>query len=45
MDDQALFQAIHQGNADAARQLVQDQPELLCARSPTGLSPVLFATY
>lgn len=40
-----LFQSIHANNLEGVRQLLQAQPELLTALSPTGLSPVLFATY
>lgn len=40
-----LFQSIHANNLEAVRQLLQLEPELLTALSPTGLSPVLFATY
>jgi ankyrin repeat protein len=40
-----LFQSIHANNVGAVRQLLQLEPELLTALSPTGLSPVLFATY
>lgn len=41
----ALFQSIHANNLEGVRLLIEAEPELLTARSPTGLSPVLFATY
>lgn len=41
----ALFQAIYAGNEDEVRHLITAEPELLTARSPSGLSPVLFAAY
>jgi len=40
-----LFQSIHANNLEGVRLLVEAEPELLTALSPTGLSPVLFATY
>ncbi|GAA5514721.1 hypothetical protein Dcar01_03481 [Deinococcus carri] len=40
-----LFQAIHANNLEGVRLLVTAEPRLLTAVSPTGLSPVLFATY
>lgn len=40
-----LFAAIHANNLEGVRLLISGQPELLEAVSPTGLSPVLFATY
>lgn len=40
-----LFQAIHANNLEGVRLLVTAEPRLLEAISPTGLSPVLFATY
>ncbi|EYB69678.1 ankyrin [Deinococcus phoenicis] len=42
---QALFQAIHANNLEGVRLLVNAEPGLLTAVSPSGLSPVLFATY
>lgn len=41
----ALFQAIHANNEEGVRLLIAAEPELLTARSPSGLSPVLFAAY
>ncbi|MDL2343564.1 ankyrin repeat domain-containing protein [Deinococcus sp. MIMF12] len=41
----ALFQAIHANNEDGVRLLIGAEPPLLTARSPSGLSPVLFAAY
>ena len=40
-----LFAAIHANNPEGVRLLVQAEPELLAARSPSGLSPVMFAAY
>ena len=40
-----LFQAIHANQPEEVRRLVTEDPALLTAISPTGLSPVLFATY
>ncbi|GBF06984.1 ankyrin [Deinococcus aerius] len=40
-----LFAAIHANNLEGVRLLISAQPGLLGAVSPTGLSPVLFATY
>ncbi|GAA5534959.1 ankyrin repeat domain-containing protein [Deinococcus aluminii] len=40
-----LFQAIHAGNPEGVRLLITAEPRLLTAVSPSGLSPVLFATY
>jgi len=42
---QAFFQAIHRGDGDTAAQLLDEHPDLGWARSPSGLSPVLFAAY
>lgn len=42
---QALFTAIHANNLEGVEVLVQAKPEVLRALSPSGLSPVLFATY
>lgn len=41
----ALFQAIHANDEDSVGLLIAAEPELLTARSPSGLSPVLFAAY
>lgn len=41
----ALFTAIHANNLEGVHILVQAEPELLTAVSPSGLSPVLFAAY
>ena len=40
-----LFTAIHANNPEGVRLLVRAEPELLQARSPSGLSPVMFAAY
>lgn len=40
-----LFAAIHANNLEGVQLLVQAEPELLRAVSPSGLSPVLFAAY
>lgn len=40
-----LFTAIHANNPEGVRLLIQAEPELLHSRSPSGLSPVLFAAY
>lgn len=40
-----LFAAIHANNPEGVRLLVRAAPELLEARSPSGLSPVMFAAY
>lgn len=40
-----LFTAIHANNPEGVRLLVGAEPELLHSRSPSGLSPVLFAAY
>jgi ankyrin repeat protein len=40
-----LFAAIHANNLEGVRLLITAEPGLLTAVSPTGLSPVLFATY
>lgn len=40
-----LFAAIHTNNLEGVKLLVQAEPELLTAVSPSGLSPVLFAAY
>ncbi|MBB5236153.1 ankyrin repeat domain-containing protein [Deinococcus budaensis] len=42
---QDLFQSIHANNLEGVRLLIGAEPGLLTATSPTGLSPVLFATY
>lgn len=41
----ALFQAISSNNLEGVRLLITAEPRLLTAVSPSGLSPVLFATY
>lgn len=41
----ALFSAIHANNLEGVQLLIQAEPELLTAISPSGLSPVLFAAY
>ncbi|MGI8748814.1 MAG: ankyrin repeat domain-containing protein [Deinococcus sp.] len=41
----AFFQAIQAGDAATVTDLVEARAELLEARSPSGLSPVLFAAY
>lgn len=40
-----LFAAIHANNPEGVRLLIRAEPELLSSRSPSGLSPVLFAAY
>ena len=40
-----LFAAIHAHNIEGVRLLIEAEPELLKAVSPSGLSPVLFAAY
>ncbi|MFC4637436.1 ankyrin repeat domain-containing protein [Deinococcus hohokamensis] len=40
-----LFSAIHANNLPGVQLLITAEPELLQARSPSGLSPVLFAAY
>ncbi|RJF72095.1 ankyrin repeat domain-containing protein [Deinococcus cavernae] len=40
-----LFAAIHAHNIEGVRLLIEAEPELLTASSPSGLSPVLFAAY
>lgn len=40
-----LFTAIHASNVEGVRLLIGAEPELLHSRSPSGLSPVLFAAY
>ena len=40
-----LFTAIHANNPEGVRPLLRAEPELLHARSPSGLSPVMFAAY
>lgn len=40
-----LFATIHANNLEGVRLLIEAEPGLLTAVSPTGLSPVLFATY
>ncbi|MFC4426056.1 ankyrin repeat domain-containing protein [Deinococcus navajonensis] len=40
-----LFSAIHANNLAGVQLLITAEPELLQARSPSGLSPVLFAAY
>ncbi|WP_245745320.1 ankyrin repeat domain-containing protein [Deinococcus reticulitermitis] len=40
-----LFAAIHANNPEGVQLLVQAEPELLAARSPSGLSLVMFAVY
>ena len=40
-----LFAAIHAQNLEGVRLLIEAEPELLKAVSPSGLSPVLFAAY
>lgn len=40
-----LFAAIHAHNTEGVRLLIEAEPELLKAVSPSGLSPVLFAAY
>lgn len=40
-----LFSAIHANNLPGVQLLITAEPELLEARSPSGLSPVLFAAY
>lgn len=45
MSAELLFQAIHRGDAEAVGTLLDEDPTLHHARSPSGLSPILFATY
>ncbi|WP_245808505.1 ankyrin repeat domain-containing protein [Deinococcus hopiensis] len=45
VDASELFQAIHANQSEEVRRLVTENPALLTATSPTGLSPALFATY
>lgn len=40
-----LFTAIHASNVEGVRLLIEAEPELLHSRSPSGLSPILFAAY
>lgn len=40
-----LFTAIHASNVEGVRLLIGAEPALLHSRSPSGLSPVLFAAY
>ena len=43
--DQAIFQAIIAGDADEVRRLLKEQPALIAARAPNGVSAILFAIY
>jgi len=44
-DDSALFQAIQAGDAATVTDMVEARADLLHAKSPSGLSPLLFAVY
>ncbi|ADV67893.1 ankyrin repeat domain-containing protein [Deinococcus maricopensis] len=45
MSHEAFFAALHTGNAERVAAHLDADPALLTATSPSGLSPVLFATY
>jgi uncharacterized protein len=45
MSEEALFEAIEQGDEQRVRALVSSDPQLASARNEDGLSAVLFATY
>jgi ankyrin repeat protein len=45
VSEQALFEAIEQGDEARVRAIVSDDPRLASARNEDGLSAVLFATY